>query len=304
VIEQLDVVWIHGAAGEPAIQTHWYDEATVILRQAKSLHHEAPFMFVLFGEERALLLDTGAVDDPERFPLRAAVDRLLAQWLDKHPHPGYGLVVAHSHGHGDHVAADGQFADRPDTVVVGRELDAIQSFFGFDDWPAQTVEFDLGGRRLEILGSPGHHRAAITIYDPRTGFLLTGDTVLPGRLYVEDPATFLSTMDRLVAFAAERPVTHVLGCHVEMKTRPGRDYPVGATYQPKERRLELTPAHLLAIRDAAKAAAGRRGVHRFADFIIYIDPGRREVRALMARARVHQVLTRLTRPRHRITGGL
>src|SRR6185369_7695148 len=91
----LGVAWIHGAAGEPAIQTHWYDEATVVLRQAKSLNYEAPFMFLLFGDERALLLDTGAVSDPDRFPLRATVDELVGRWLDKHPHPRYGLVVAH-----------------------------------------------------------------------------------------------------------------------------------------------------------------------------------------------------------------
>jgi glyoxylase-like metal-dependent hydrolase (beta-lactamase superfamily II) len=201
-------------------------------------------------------------------------------------------VVAHSHGHGDHVAADAQFADRPDTVVVGRGLEEVQAFFGLDE---RTVDFDLGGRRLEIIPSPGHHRAAVTIYDPGTGFLLTGDTVLPGRLYIEDRAAFVSTMDRLVEFAADRPVTHVLGCHVEMTTRPGRDYPLGATYQPNERPLELTPDHLTAIRDATKAATGRRRVRRFADFILYIEPRRREARMLMARGRVHQTLARLLR---------
>src|SRR5215468_6475 len=123
----LGVVWIHGAVGEPAIQAYWHDEATVILRQAKSLNYEAPFLFLLFGEERALLLDTGAEADPRRFSLRETIDGLVAHWLDQHPRPGYALVVAHSHGHGDHVAADGQFADRPDTVVVGRDLEAVQS---------------------------------------------------------------------------------------------------------------------------------------------------------------------------------
>jgi len=288
----LGVAWIHGAAGEPAIQVHWYDEATVILRQAKSLNYEAPFLFLLFGHERALLLDTGAVADPDRFPLRATVDELVGRWLDKHPHAGYGLVVAHSHGHGDHVAADAQFADRPDTIVVGRGLEEVQSFFGLDE---RIVDFDLGGRRLEVIPSPGHHRAAVTIYDPGTGFLLTGDTVLPGRLYIEDRAAFVSTMDRLVEFAADRPVTHVLGCHVEMTTRPGRDYPLGATYQPNERPLELTPDHLTAIRDATRAATGRRRVRRFADFILHIEPRRREARMLMARGRVHQTLARLLR---------
>jgi glyoxylase-like metal-dependent hydrolase (beta-lactamase superfamily II) len=289
----MDIAWIHGAPGEPSIQIHRYDERTVILRQAKSVHYEAPFLFLLFGDERAFLLDTGATADPDVFPLRATVDRLIGEWLAGHPHPGYGLVVAHSHGHGDHVAADGQFADRPDTTVVTRDLEAVQSFFGFDDWPAQTVTLDLGGRVLEVQGSPGHHAAAITVYDPATGLLLTGDTVLPGRLYVADFPAFLSTMDRLVSFAATRPVTHVLGCHVEMTTKPGRDYPLGATYQPDEHPLELTAAHLTAIRDAAASVSGSRGVHRFDDFIIYNEPGLRDQLALMARGLAHRAGGRL-----------
>jgi glyoxylase-like metal-dependent hydrolase (beta-lactamase superfamily II) len=284
--------WIHGAPGEPPIQVHWYDERTVILRQSKSLNYEAPFLFLLFGEARALLLDTGATEDPERFPLRRTVDGLVDEWLSRHPKDGYELVVAHSHGHGDHVAGDGQFADRPSTVVVAREVDAVREFFGFDDWPAQTVTFDLGGRILEILGSPGHHQAAITIYDPATGILLTGDTVLPGRLYVFDLETYLSTMDRLVAFAATRRITDVLGCHVEMKRRGRKDYPIGATYQPDERPLELTAAHLTAVRDAAAAMVGRPGVRRFADFIIYSQPRRRDVIALLARGRINKLLHR------------
>lgn len=47
---------------------HAYSEHTVILRQNKSVHFEAPFLFLLFGNERALLLDTGATADPAHFP--------------------------------------------------------------------------------------------------------------------------------------------------------------------------------------------------------------------------------------------
>jgi glyoxylase-like metal-dependent hydrolase (beta-lactamase superfamily II) len=168
----LDVTWIHGtrskrAAPEPRIQVHRYDEHTVIMRQSKSVNYEAPFIYLLFGNDRALLLDTGATEDPHLFPLRATVDQVIAAWLDKHPRDGYELFVAHTHGHNDHVAGDPQFSDRPSTTVVPLDVDSVRSFFGFgDSWPAQTVTFDLGGRVLEILGSPGHHNAAITVYDP------------------------------------------------------------------------------------------------------------------------------------------
>jgi hydroxyacylglutathione hydrolase len=291
----LDVTWNHGTPGrrggrEPKIQVHHYDEHTVILRQSKCVHYEAPFLYLLFGNDRALLLDTGATADPERFPLRENVDRLVEVWLAKYPREGYELVVAHTHGHGDHVAADGQFAGRPGTTMVAKDTDAVRSFFGFGDgWPGGAVSFDLGGRVLEVLGSPGHHQAAITVYDPWTAILLTGDTVYPGRLYVSDFAAFLATMDCLVAFAGTRPVTHVLGCHVEMTGRPGRDFPLGATYQPGERALQMTPAQLAAVRDAAVAVAGQRGTHRFDDFIIYNEPRRTDQFNLLARGLAHRL---------------
>jgi hydroxyacylglutathione hydrolase len=281
----LTVTWIHGHTGEPKIQVHAYDESTVILRQSKTTSYEAPFMYLLFGDDRALLLDTGATEDPESFPLRATVDRLIAE---RHPEPGYGLVVAHSHPHGDHVAGDAQFADRPDTVVVGHDLAAVRAFFG-------PAEFDLGGRRLTIIESPGHHAAAITIFDSRTGFLLTGDTVLPGRLYAFDYPAFVSTLDRLVEFAESHPVTHVLGCHVEMRRKPRRDYAIGATYQPDERPPQMTVAQLRAVRDAARAVRGRRGAHRFDDFVIYNEPRQRDLRILLARGSIALALARVRR---------
>src|SRR5262249_33963212 len=112
-----------------------------------------------------------------------------------------------------------------------------------------------------------------------------------------DHAEFLSTMDRLVAFAADRRVTHVLGCHVEMTKRSGRDYPLGATYQPNERALEFTTAHLTAIRDAAKEAKSGRRVVRFADFILYIEQGRRGRRAVRAGGQAKKILPRVVRGR-------
>ena len=293
----LDVRWIHGAparrpASDPPIQIHWYDPHTVIMRQSKSVTFEAPFLFLLFGNDRALLLDTGATKDQEKIPLRATVDQLIAQWLTEHQREGYELVVAHTHGHGDHVAGDPQFAGRSQTTVVPRELDAVKEYFGFTAWPEQITTFDLGGRVLELTGSPGHHRAAITVYDPWTGFLLTGDTVLPGRLYAFDFPQFLASLDRMIALAESRPVSHVLGCHIEMTRRPGRDYPLGARYQPDEPPLEMTVAQLWNVRAAAASVAGRQGVHRFDDFIVYNEPGLRDHLKLGARALAHKLWPR------------
>ncbi|WP_369264722.1 hypothetical protein [Streptomyces sp. R35] len=108
----------------------------------------------------------------------------------------------------------------------------------------------------------------MTFFDPWTGFLLTGDTVYPGRLYVDDWRAFTRTLDRLIDFCADRPVTHVLGCHIEMSRKPGQDYPVRTTYQPDEPPLQMTTDQLRDIRRAVESVGERPGRHAFDDFVI------------------------------------
>jgi hydroxyacylglutathione hydrolase len=277
---------------EPKIQVHRHDEHTFLLRQSKTVSYEAPFLYLFFGNARALLLDTGATDDPTRCPVRETVDRLIEAWLATHARTSYGLVVAHTHGHRDHVAGDAQFEGRPDTVVVGKDRPFVTSFFGFTQWPDQVVELDLGGRLLEIMGTPGHHDSSISILDSWTGFLLTGDCVYPGRLYVQDMPAFTDSLDRLTRLAESRRVRHVMGCHIEMSRTPRRDYPLGSTYQPEEQALQMTVDQLYAVRDAAFSVADSPGAHTFDDFIIFNGP----CRAAIVRQLVRSAWTKLRKP--------
>jgi len=289
ITADLDVRWIHGSPSprrntDPKIQVHACDPHTFILRQSKAVHYEAPFLYLFCGNHRALLLDTGATADPALFPLRGTVDQILAGWLDEHPRERYELVVAHTHAHSDHIAGDPQFQDRPATTVAATDTGSVRSFFRIDPWPDQLVGFDLGGRVLEVTGCPGHHATSIAVYDPWTGFLVTGDTVYPGRLYVRDFPAFTASLDRLVATARSRPVTWVMGCHIEMTSTPGRDYPIGATWQPNEAALQMTVDQLVAVRDAAALVADRPGRHVFDDFIIFHGPCLRSMPAQITRS--------------------
>jgi hydroxyacylglutathione hydrolase len=276
----------------PPIQVHVAAENTIILRQSMADSFEAPFLYLLFGEDRALLLDTGATADATRFPLRETIDALMDRWLLHHPKEGYGLVVAHSHAHGDHVAADGQFADRTLTQVVGHTAEDVSEFFGVHDWPHGAAQFDLGGRVLEVIPTPGHHHSAVTIYDEMTGALLTGDTVYAGRLYVRDFPAFEASLRRLCNFSGAHPVTAVLGAHIEMSTQPRTDFPLGSTWHPDEAPLPLTARDLQTIRDAAARVANRPGAHRFSNFIIWNGPCRWETAAQLTRLLVFRVFSR------------
>jgi glyoxylase-like metal-dependent hydrolase (beta-lactamase superfamily II) len=274
-VGNLDITWIHGSPApkyntDPDIQVHAYDEHTHVLRQNMTVNWEAPFMFLLFGRDRAMLLDTGATAEPEFFPLRVTVDSVIDAWTAAHQHAeDYGLLVLHTHAHGDHTAADGQFAGRPHTQVVGAERDVAWPFFGFTAGLEAATELDLGGRVIDCLNTPGHDEAAVTYYDRYTRILFTGDTVYPGRLYVFDWPAFVRTIDRLVDWCGEHPVSHVLGCHIEMTTTPGQDYPVGWTYQPDEPPLQLTPGHILRLQDALKEHRLNPGRHVLPEMIIY-----------------------------------
>lgn len=239
--------WIHGSANckeniDPPIQVVKVYVNTWILRQNKCTNYEAPFMFLFIGGSKALLMDTGATKSAKKFPLYKTVRGILEEWSRENG--DVELVVAHSHKHGDHYAADGQFKKKPNTVLVGLEAEDVAKYFNISRWPEQIVDFDLGERVLKIIPIPGHQASSIAVYDTSTGILLTGDSLYPGRLYVKDWAEFKRSIERLVEFTNEHKVSMILGNHIEMTQTPGVDYPLGTVYQPNEHQLPLSELHL------------------------------------------------------------
>ena len=238
-----NIHWIHGSADcakntDPKIQVYQYDAYTWILRQNKCVHYEAPFMFIFIGDSKALLMDTGATGDEKRFPLFEVVNKILRQWEDDH-YVSLELVVAHTHRHGDHMAADSQFQGKLRTTVVGLSEEKVTSFFHLENWPQQSASFDLGNHKLEIIPIPGHDPVSIAVYDYQSKLLLTGDTFYPGRLYVHDWPAFKQSIHRLSEFADSHEIAYTIGNHIEMTTTPGKDYVVETTYQPEEHVLPL-----------------------------------------------------------------
>src|SRR5262245_963438 len=275
--QNLNVAWIHGSEScaantDPAFQIHAYNDDTIILRENKCLHYEGPFIYLLFGEDKVFMQDTGAAPAPDSgtaFPVRQSVQGVIDDWAKRHGKSTMPLLVTHSHSHGDHIGGDAQFAGQPGTTLVGTKPENVQAFFGITDWPSQQVALDLGRRVLDIIAIPGHEPASIAVYDRKSKILLTGDTVYPGRLYIRDWTAFKASVERLAAFVKSHEVAAVLGTHIEMSTKPGVDYPVGTTWQPDEHELALKPAHILELYDAVARMKDTpiREVHN--DFIIF-----------------------------------
>ena len=272
--------WIHGAADcaqgrGPMFQVHEAAPDTFVLRMSKCASPEAPFAYLLLGERRALLLDTGDEPVSGRSEIRAVVDRLLEQ-------RNLELVVAHSHGHGDHRGGDALFDGRPRTRVVGMTTEDVKTYFVLPRWPEGEATLDLGGRRLTVLPLPGHQVAHIAVYDPRHRLLLTGDTLYPGLLTIRDWPAFRASALRLRDFVRAHPVDQVLGAHVEMTSKPGVMYPLGTTFQPDEHPLALGTSHVEALAAAVVAMGDTPQRQVLDDFILEEVPA--------PRAGVHRML--------------
>ncbi|MCK1481213.1 MBL fold metallo-hydrolase [Bradyrhizobium sp. 193] len=274
-----DVTWIHGVADcthstDPLIQVHQYDADTFVLRVSKCFSYEGNFIYLLFGDNKAIMLDTGGPPNPvtpfnhgKTLPVRQTVDAIVAQ----RKLGGGGdvdLIVAHTHSHNDHAAWDGEFSGRPRTAVVPTALAGVKSFFGLPNWSDGEATLDLGNRRLTVFPIPGHEAAHIAVYDPRNKWLLTGDTLYPGLLTIADWNAYRASAARLAQFADQHEISAVLGAHVEMKNVPQQLYPIGTTFQPQEHVLPLTAAHIQELHKACVAMAGNPHQDVHDDFII------------------------------------
>ena len=243
----MDVHWNPGAADcktdtQPPLQVHQYEPQTYILRQNLCLSPEGNFLFLLIGDQKALLIDTGAIADAAKMPVAKTVLGLLPQRGDaKLP-----LLVVHTHSHTDHRDGDVQFAGLPGVQVAPFDVDGVKKFFNLPAWPEGQAQIDLGGRTVDVIPSPGHNRAHVVYYDERTGLLLTGDFFLPGRLLVEDKMADLASAARVIDFVKTRPVTWVLGTHIEVNQN-WQLYDLGASYHPDEHVLQLTKDDLLTL---------------------------------------------------------
>lgn len=272
----LDVQWIHGSADcrsntDPPIQVHRYDPDTFILRQNKCVDpgtsFEGPFMYLLFGDERVMLLDTGATPSPRRFPIGATVRRLIRERLAERGQASMPLLICHSHGHEDHAQGDRQFGAQDRVEIVPPTLLGVQQFFGLTGWPEQTATLMLGNRTLDVIPTPGHEEAHVAFYDRKAKLLLAGDTLYPGLLVVRDWDAYRRSIARLKSFADNNEITFILGAHIEMRAAPGKWFGLGRTFQPGEHVLQLEARHLLELNDALVRLPLPR-VERHDDFII------------------------------------
>ena len=186
--------------------------------------------YLIVGDKRSLLFDTcmGISD----------VKAVTAE-LTRLP-----IIVLNSHTHDDHVGGNWEFStvygmdsDFTRANAKGSRVDAQAEITpdqicgalpkGFDSkayatrpWKIAAYthdgdRFDLGGRTLEVIATPGHTPDAISLIDRANGLLFTGDSYYPAPIWLFRPETDLDayarSIRRLAALAPEVKV--VIGAH-------------------------------------------------------------------------------------------
>jgi glyoxylase-like metal-dependent hydrolase (beta-lactamase superfamily II) len=191
---------------------------------------EEVISYLIVGEQGALLFDTGmGIGD---------IQKVTAE-LTKRP-----IIVLNSHTHDDHVGGNWQFNTiygvdtdftranargsredaqaeiTPDQICGALPQGFNPKAYATRPWKitAQTHDgdrFDLGGRTLEVIATPGHTPDAISLIDRSNGLLFTGDTYYPAPIWLFRPETdldaYAASIRRLAALAPQ--VKLVLGAH-------------------------------------------------------------------------------------------
>jgi hydroxyacylglutathione hydrolase len=242
------VDWIHGAENcerlvSDANYQQWqqiqFQPQSFVFRQNKCSHYEGPFVYLFVGQERGLLIDSGAT-----ITGGLKLVELVRNITD------LPILLAHTHGHSDHRLGDDAFRNAEGMSIVGVGVSSVQNYFGFTNWPNEPTTISLGDREVELLPIPGHSDDDVAFYDAQSKIVVTGDTLYPGRLYVSDWLEYRKSIIRLADWVEGKVVSFVMGTHIEMSATPNSDYPIGTTYQPNEHQLPLTVADIYVLRES------------------------------------------------------
>jgi glyoxylase-like metal-dependent hydrolase (beta-lactamase superfamily II) len=225
-----------------------YDVDDSVMAIYEPYSFQEAFSYLIIGKQKALLFDTGNGIDSIH---------LLVKELTNLP-----VTVLNSHTHFDHTGGNADFEnilgmDTAYTAMNARDgwshdrvkgevtedamcLDKIPGFdtANYAIRPFKITEriknhhvIDLGGRKLEVISSPGHTPDAIALLDRDRGLLWTGDSFYEATIWLFFPGTDLD--------AYEASINRFAGLAPSLKrVFPGHNFPIALP----ERLIELQHA--------------------------------------------------------------
>ena len=211
------------------------DSQTFAISEYK--HWEETHCYLLYGENRAVLIDTGlGVSN-----IKEIVDSLT----------NLPVMVVTTHIHWDHIGGHKYFdnisvheaeqdwlADKfplPLQVVKNNLTSKPCQFpadFNINDYrifqgtPQKVLRdkdwLDLGGRKIQVVHTPGHSPGHCCFYEPGRNYLYSGDLIYKGCLYAfyptTDPVLFYKSVELIQDYNIDRvlPGHHQLDIPVSL----------------------------------------------------------------------------------------
>jgi len=134
-------------------------------------------------------------------------------WLESYAHIARGLRERYEELHTLDAAGffltDSRIEVRPVPDLTHWRIEAVR--------PTRLLQegdvLDLGGRRLHVLHTPGHSPDGICLWEPETGLLLAGDTLISGTFFAHIPGADVPAFARSTRRLAELPVATALLGH-------------------------------------------------------------------------------------------
>ena len=213
------------------------DEKTHIISEYR--HWEETHCYLLEGNDRALLIDTGLGICDISEDVKTLTDKPVTavathiHWDHIGGHRYYSDFYAHE---AELNWLAGEFPLNMQTIrgmVVDRcELPQgydVGTYQFFQGTPTRVLHdgdvIDLGGREITALHTPGHSPGHMCFWEAATGYLFTGDLVYKDTLFAyypsTDPQAYLKSLERIAALPVRRvfPAHHTLDIQPEILAR-------------------------------------------------------------------------------------
>ena len=208
------------------------DESTYIISEYR--HWEETHCYLLIGNDRALLIDTGLGISNIYEQVRRLTDKPVTavathiHWDHIGGHKYYQEFYAHE---AELDWLNGRFP-LPLQAVKNMVTDScelpedfcINGYAIFQGKPGRLLvdgdTIDLGGRTIQVLHTPGHSPGHLCFWEDEKGYLYSGDLVYEGTLFANypstDPQSYMTSLEKIAVL----PIKQLFPGHHSLNISP------------------------------------------------------------------------------------